>query len=201
MESFVKLLAVIGGAALGFIGVGFVIRFFTKYLGTAQTPGRMVLIVRLLGSFAAGWLVWWMVTAPGGLGLFGGGGSLFGGRGSEEGTGKDPQTVQTAFTKSADHADAPAIGQTLQVVMLGGQRVIQGRFYLLEGESEALTLEEIKKFLLERRSQNPVIREIEIKIFQNSVASDHPAVKDLEQWAGNNQFTVRRPPPEDRDLP
>jgi hypothetical protein len=201
VEGFVKVLAVVGGAALGFIGIGLLIRFFGKRVGAAKAPRHMILIVRLLGGLVAGWLVWLMVTAPGGSGLFGGGGSLFGGRGTGEGTDDHTQTMQTSFASTARSSTPSTGASALQVVILGGKRVTEGRFYFVEGEKMALTLEELKQLIQDRHSQNPALQEIEIKLYQNSVASEHWAVTNLERWATKNQFTVRRPPPESQDFP
>ncbi len=204
LETLVKLLAVVGGAALGALVVGLVLRFCGWWLGGGKAPRRLVWLLRALGGVAGGWLVWLMVMGPGGFGLLGGGGSLFGGRGTGQESGRQLPAPPTHSTEPATTAPAPAVpagAATVSVTMLGGKRVVGGRFYLLEGTPEPLTLDELKQAIKERRRQNPAIRVIEIKIYQDSVSSNHPAVKDLEQWAMDNGLTVSRPPPVDRDLP
>ena len=201
-EGVVKLLAVVGGAALGALVVGLVLRFCGWWLGANKGPRRLAWLLRGLGGVAGGWLVWLMLTAPGGSGLFGGGGSLFGGRGTGPDTGREAASAPTQPAEKPSSARAATTpGATVSVTMLGGQRVVGGRFYLLEGAKEPLTLDELKRAVKERRQQNPELWVIEIKIYQDSVSGNHPAVKDLEQWAMDNGLTVSRPPPVDRDLP
>ncbi len=201
-EGVVKLLAVVGGAALGVLIVGLVLRFCGWWLGAGKGPRTLVWLLRALGGVAGGWLVWLMLTAPGGSGLFGGGGSLFGGRGTGPDSGREAVSAPTqpAERPSTGRA-ASTTGAAVSVTMLGGKRVVGSRFYLLEGAGEPLTLDELKQAVKERRQRNPELRVIEIKIYQDSVSSSHPAVTDLEQWAMDNGFTVSRPPPVDRDLP
>jgi hypothetical protein len=201
-EGVVKLLAVVGGAALGAVVVGLLLRFGGWWLGTSTGPRRFTWLLRALGGVAGGWLVWLALTAPGGSGLFGGGGSLFGGRGTGPDTGREAASAPTQPAEKPSSARAPSIGGTgLLVTMLGGKRVVGGRFYLLQGATEPLTLDELKQAVKERRQGNPELRVIQIKIYQDSVASNHPAVKDLEQWATDNGFTVPQPTLVDRDLP
>jgi hypothetical protein len=81
--------------------------------------------------------------------------------------------------------------------MLGGARVQQDRFYVVDEKMPALPLAEVKEMLLARKNQgrNP-IKAIEIVIYEDSVSTDHPAVRDLDQWAKLNglQVTISFPP-------
>jgi hypothetical protein len=201
-EGAVKLLAVVGGAALGALAVGLVLRFCGIWLGAGKAPRRLGWLLRALGGIAGGWLVWLFVMGPGGSGLLGGGGSLFGGRGTGPDSGRVVASPPTHSAEPLSSARTPPAGSVaVSVTMLGGKRVVDSRFYLLEGAAEPMTLNELKQAIKERRQQNPAVRVIEIKIYQDSVSSNHPAVKDLEQWAMDTGFTVSRPPPVDRDLP
>jgi hypothetical protein len=81
--------------------------------------------------------------------------------------------------------------------MLGGSRVQQDRFYVIDEQLPPRTLAEIRQLLLARRNQeNDPIKAIEIIIYEDSVAKDHPAVRELEQWASQNglQVTISFPP-------
>lgn len=199
LEGLVKLLAVVGGFAVGALAVGLVIRLCGWWLGTDKAPRRLGIVVRVLGGVVGSWLVWLLVSGPAGSGLLGGGGSLFGERGKGAGSARD--TSRQTEKATARETSNAAGSHTISVVMLGGLRVVDSRFYQLEGTKEPMTFDELKKAIQERRDRDSALRIIEIKIYQNSVASNHPVVKDLEVWAMNHGFTVSRPPPENRDLP
>ena len=76
--------------------------------------------------------------------------------------------------------------------MLGGARVSGQRFYLIEGQKEPRTADELKTILKEQ--QKAGVRNIELLIYENSVARNHPAVKSLEKWAEENNFTITKVP-------
>ena len=80
----------------------------------------------------------------------------------------------------------------LRVVMLGGDRVASQHFYLLEGDKEPRTLRDLQKAIQARQDEKdrPSLKSIEIVIYEDSVAQDHPAVRDLEKWARQNDLGV-----------
>src|SRR5262249_19784083 len=123
----------------------------------------------------------------------------------QKGTGtaqKQPRVTDTAAQQKSGSAErSPAAeSETLRVEMLGGARVEQQRFYLLQGEERPRTLEGLQEVLAERRKQKPPLRSLEIVIYENSVAAEHPAVKDLEKWAREHDLAVTLTFPK-RDLP
>ena len=75
--------------------------------------------------------------------------------------------------------------------MLGGDRVREGRFYRVEGEQQARTLAELRDTIeaLRQPDQAP-LKGIELVIFPDSVAQDHPAVQEIEKWAKRNGLEV-----------
>jgi hypothetical protein len=191
VEIFVKLLAVVGGAGAGAWVVGFVVRRVKKWLGRREPTGVIGRSLRFIGAFGGGLLVWFMVFAPGGSGLFGGGGSLFGEKGKGAVSSLPGDTLRTSTREPA----APSGGghaPAMRIILLGGTKVAQERFYLIEGEKEAHTLAEVKAAIKER--QGAGMNAIELLIYENSVAKSHPAVKDLEKWARDNNLTVSEPP-------
>lgn len=191
VEATVKLLAVIGGAAVGAGGTGLVLRLAGRFVGGKALPARIGWGLRLLGGVAAGWVVWLMVMAPGGSGLFGGGGSFFGGTGGETGTAHGPAPVmpeQPGIPKNDPLQESAMV----RVTLLGGARVVGERFYLPEGATAPLTLDELKSRLKEDKKTGR--QTIELLIFENSVARNHPAVQELEDWAEQNDFKVQLAP-------
>lgn len=181
-----KLLAVVGGAALGYMLVGALLRFAGRFLPRDRVPRAVQLAVRLLGGFTTGLLVYlWLfgVGGSGGWGSGGGGWVPFGGTGGEEGganqKGKDPLRDQPAPPRAA----------TLRVDLLGGTRVKEQRFYMLEGSDRALTFEELTQAVGERRKLTPPIAGLRIVLHPDSVDRSNPAVRQLERWARDQGLT------------
>src|SRR5437870_3322704 len=82
-----KLLAVAGGAAVGGVGSGWLLRLLAKILVHRPVPPRAAQGVKLLGAVALGWAVGLWVYGPGGGG-WGRGGGLGGvGSGLSQGSG------------------------------------------------------------------------------------------------------------------
>ncbi len=190
-----KLLAVVGGAAVGGVGSGWLLGVFAKVVVHRPVPPRASRVVKGLGAVALGWAVWLWVYGPGGSG-WGLGGGLGGlGSGGESGANMST-TAASRKTPEASKKEAPSVervagGETLRVEMLGGTRVHEERFYRLEGETEPRTLRELHQAITERAQQKTrtPVKRLEIVIYANSVNKDHPAVRDLEKWARENDLT------------
>jgi hypothetical protein len=181
-----KLLAIAGGFMIGGLGSGLLFRGAAKLALARQVPRPMMVIVRLLGGVAAGLAVYVWAFGTGGSGL---------GSGAGLGSGGQGQPVSTlASNPSADRqTDGNQPGSdVLRVVMLGGDRVASPRFYLLEGDKEPRTLPDLQKAIQARQDEKdkPSLKSIEIVIYEDSVAQDHPAVRDLERWARQNDLGV-----------
>jgi hypothetical protein len=193
VEWLVKILAVVGAAAVGALGVGFLVRRLGKWLIFREVPRPVLNLFRALGGIAAGLAIWTMVFSPGGSGLFGGGGSVLGGKGTESQSGIQFTTAPLSKAEpAAPLTNSLPATPVLRIVILGGARVAGQRFYALEGQKNALTLSELKKVIREQHQAG--VRNIELLIYQNSVARNHPAVRDLEKWAEQNDLTVSKPP-------
>jgi hypothetical protein len=177
-----SVLAVTGGAAAGGVGAGLSTRLAGKFF-RVRAPRPALIMMRLLGAGAGGLAVWLWVFGTGGGGWGAGGGSVFGGKGAGEGektfiaTTKSRQAVPSATTTAAS--------DTLRVIMLGGERVKDQRFYRIEGEAEPKTFVELKQDI-KARQQAAKLKTIEIVVYEDSVARDHPTVRDLSDWAGQN---------------
>jgi hypothetical protein len=182
-ERVIKLLAVVGVAAVGGLGLGFLVRVLGKFLMVRQIPPRLMLLIRGLGAVVMGWVAWLILFGPGGFWGMGLGSGA--GEGSGKGTGKGTaQATQPAGPTSRTKPD-----HTLQIVMYGGARVKHNRFYLIAGETEARTFPDLKKVLQEKKKELG-LQGIEIMIYDDSVDPRHVAVRDLEEWARDQGFTV-----------
>jgi hypothetical protein len=173
-----------------------------------EVPRPMLVVVELLGGLALGWAVFLWVSGSGGWGpgqggLLGlGGGTGTGEKAKADGKGtddtpakKEPPAQPTALPMK------PGLG-TLRIDMLGGARVKDERFYLLEGRPGPVTFDELRQAILDRQEAKgqALLQGIEIVIYENSVAQDHPAVRNLEKWAREHDLAVTLTFPK-RELP
>jgi hypothetical protein len=194
---FLKLLAVAGGGVLGAAGAGGAVKGMTKYTVRKEAPRTLVLPSRIAGGVAAGLGVWLWAFGAGGSGLGVGSGGLGGGGGRFMGY-EPPEQEAKERDANADRKQGDKAGQVeapvrhaARIEMLGGSRVQQDRFYIIDEQPPPRTLAEIRQILLARRNQeNDPIKAIEIIIYEDSVAKDHPAVRELEQWANQNGLQV-----------
>ena len=185
-----KLGAVAAGALFGFLGSGFVVRKSSTALVRKEAPRAVVFPIRVVGGAIGGWLV--MLGFGGGLGFFGGGE----GTGNGPAAGVQPTAIVPADTKAVKLPAKPEVAtpsvQTLLIRLLGGPRVVGEKFYQIDGSPQAMTLDELKKNIDNKKQHG--LKGIEILIYQNSVARNHPAVHSLEDWAGQQGLSVTIPP-------
>jgi len=193
-ETIVKVLAIVGGAGLGGLVIGMLAGIIVKTVARRPAPRLVKNLVRLLGAVAAGLAVYLFVFGPGGGGLGGLGWGLGGGDGGTTGHGHSTQSgpVGTRQEQTSAPATAPARDQVLAIEMLGGARVKDNRFYLVEGEKEPATLEELRKLLEKRLQTQPPLKAIDIVIREDSVSELDPAVKNLRLLAEQLGLGVSR---------
>ena len=182
-----KVLAVIGGLAAGAFGTGWIVQLICKLTVRRKPPSSVLRVLRGLGGLTLGVAVWLWVFGPGGGGFGGSGFGLFGG-GSGKGNGSETEGDGSSEKKGPqpgkEHAENRDV---LRIVMLGGDRVAAGRFYVIEGEKQPRTLDEIEQAIKQRR---PPVQGIEIVIYLNSVADASPAVTRLDRRAKDLGLTV-----------
>jgi hypothetical protein len=210
-----KFLAVVGGVATGGLASGWLLRLLGGMATKRKVPSPALFAVRGLGGAGAGLAVWLWVSGSGGGGP-GQGGFLGPGTSGLPTTGpEDPNASKSStpprlydpnVSKGTPAPEAPAPGKanpdTVRIELLGGSRVQDGRFYVVEGQKGALSLAELRKWLEQRRGQKgkAPLKSLELVIYQNSVAEDHAAVRDLRNWARENDLDVKTVSV-DRDLP
>jgi hypothetical protein len=185
LEGIVKVLAVLGGAAIGWLAIGVLVRGVGKWMAAKDVPRSMLLVVRSLGAVAASWVVWHMVFGPGGLGLFSGGSG-----GDGNGSGKDSGQATIPAESVVDPSARSRRKPVLTVVMMGGERVTNKAYYLILGEKVPRTLEDLQQVIEESQRQNG-LGEIEILVYEDSVSRFHSAVKDLSDWGQGHDLNVK----------
>jgi hypothetical protein len=199
--ALLKVLAVAGGAAVGFLLGGWFVQFISRVLLRRKATRSGLVLTRLLSMTAAGMLVYLWAFGEGGFGGLGGAGGWwpFGGRGggSNAATKVTGPTTPPAADQAAQEAKKPVDesatdkANTIQVRLLGGKQVTEQRFYLIENDQNPHTWLELVKLLGERRRVNPPPHVLEIVLFKDSVDRDNPAVTQLERWGKENGVTPK----------
>jgi hypothetical protein len=182
-DTIVKVLVIVGGALLGGLLIGMVSGILVKGVTRKPTPRGIKNFIRLLGAIAVGLAIYMFVFGPGGGGLGGVGWGLGGGDGGPTGHGRATQPGPDATTRENLTPTTTPRAQVLAIDMLGGARVKENRFYLIEGEKEPATLEELQKTLEQRLKAQPPLKAIDIVIREDSVSERDPAVNKLRQLA------------------
>jgi hypothetical protein len=190
-----KVLAAFGGFGIGAVASGFIARFLIRLLTARAVHWLPLRLVQLLGGTTLGLAVWFF-----GLGWGGNGFGLGQGNGSGNSV---PGTSTFDLRPSADDRSSKFENRTssskfdtlpseLRIELLGGPKVKNERFYVVEGDSNALSLAELQQRIrarMEAQSQPP-LKSVELVIYDDSVAQDHPAVQDLERWAREQNLSV-----------
>jgi hypothetical protein len=213
----VKVLAVVGGAALGGLLIGAFVQLLARGLTAQRLPPWPLRIVRLLGAVLVGWLVALWLFGGGGGGLGGPGGWGFGsGTGTGEGdsaTSGFHEKVQDKGKDKDRRAREPLPArpdETLQVEVLGDpalKKIAGAKFdprqcYRIPGRKELYTLKQVEGVIRERLKEEPPLRRIEIVVYSDSPGGVGPAqlpdVADLDRRA--RDLTANAPGPVRVDL-
>ena len=211
----VNILAVIGAFTLGgFLG-GWALSLTAKFAFNQKVPHWLAWTMRLLTGLVAGWLAWIWLFGAGGGGVGGSGFGLGGGgNGKDRAADKsakdgkdakppDPEVIpKTKDPDPKEKKDGPGIGsgETIRVEVLGngpleklagGGKVNYMKRYRLDTPTTTLrTFEEIKKLIVQRRAQNPPLRQLVVIIYSDSPDKDSGSVKDLVLWAKDLELLV-----------
>jgi len=187
-----KILAVAGGAAVGAIGGGLLLRLIAKVSFGRKAPHIPLRVVQALGATGLGVVVYCLAFRTGGSGLGGDGLSLGGNQGTSLSADTDAPKTNQELTKTKIVPDSSAPeSKIMRIEMLGGLRVQGDKFYRLEGETEPRNLGQLQQALRsEKQGDKLGLGRIEIVIYEDSVALEHHAVRDLEKWAKQNNLTV-----------
>src|SRR5438105_4817405 len=104
----VKLLAVVGGAAVGAVGCPWFARLLVRFTTGQKLPARVVTAFRVMGGLALGLLVWTWVFSVGGEGGMGGSGGGWWpfGQGGGKGSVAQKQVETTPAPKKESAAPA-----------------------------------------------------------------------------------------------
>lgn len=190
VELFVwRVVAVIVGAVVGALAATLGLRFVYRLFGLREVHYPVRVTGRLSGALLGAVLVWLWAFSGGGNGWLGGGGGFWP-FGAPHGSGNKDNTAQGKDKdKDKDVAKKTEEGPEVLVVhMLGGERVKEQRFYILE-KGKPATFEEIKTSIASARSKNANLKKVEIRVYQDSVDEFNPAVTALREWVESQDLT------------
>ena len=154
-----KVLAMAGGFGVGAFASGFVVRFLTRLLTARAVHWLPLRLVQLLCGTTLGLAIWFFGLGWGGNGFGLGEGRQGRGQGSEvrdeqrdEG-GRMRDENRTEPTSSSSLIPHPSslltpirpLPSDLRIELLGGPKVHDERFYVLDGEPKALSLPELQQ--------------------------------------------------------
>jgi hypothetical protein len=203
MEDVIRVLAIIGGAAVGAFVTGFLTQAIVRGYTGKQVPRWVLWTLRIVGGLALGWLVYLLVYSQGNS-LFGGFG---GGPGKDGGKDRGRETTPAVTApkdappadndRSRDTATAPDNATVLAIEVLGDaplQHMVNAgrllsldpqRCYRVAGDNPAnlLTLDDVKDLIKKRLAQNPPLKRLELILYKDSPQKQVPRVAELKKWA------------------
>jgi hypothetical protein len=196
-----QILAVVGGAAIGALGVGLIAQLLSRWLTTKKLHPVATNVARGLGGAALGVLtamwVWqgsgWGPNGPGGPG----------------------NAAQNGLTNSSPDKSAPAVApdderppdvkgtETLRVEVLSDKAIdakaaAEGRYYRILTEADVggkyYSIEELKTAIRKGMEADPPLKYLDIVQTQSdSPASSAPRVAVLDRWASDRGIKVGYP--------
>jgi len=179
-----KLLAVVGGAAVGGLGVGFLVQVIVRGWTGRQVPRWVMMTLRGVAGVASGWLVALWLFSGGGGGMGGPGGWGFG-----TGTGDNDKPAETKDKEPRKDSDPTRNVNTLEVAVLGTATLRQinpnydpQRCYRVG--TRLLTLKEVIEQIKQRQKEEPPPEAVTIVLYDNSPAENVPKVADLKDEVG-----------------
>jgi hypothetical protein len=183
----IKVAAAIGGAIIGYLASGPVIRLLYRLAAGRPAPGWFLPLGRLAGAALLGALFFMLATLGGnGLGWGGSGLGLGAGPGAGPGAAKNGQQTGKPGIGKGDKATR----EKLVIELLGGNRVAgDQRYYLLGSAEPAKTLGEVEEVIKNKADK----LEVHVKFTDESVAASHPAVKRLHELLQRYQVPTVTP--------
>jgi hypothetical protein len=186
-DLFMNVLKVVGGFLVGYLAGWLSVILFRRWvLGRPTLPQGFYDAGQYLGGAVGAILV--------ALYVFSGKGPGSGGAGQGEGT---LPTLSTGSSTGGAVSTVPVLPDPpkptplppslLVVTLLGGEDVVEEKFYQIGPETKAYNFQELKAELIKRKEQNKEKLGLEIRFHaRNMLSRDHIAVRRLEAWAQND---------------
>jgi hypothetical protein len=185
-----RILAVVGGVAVGGLGTGWLVKVLTRPVMVKKLPTPLLRVSRILGGLVVGLIVAAWVFNLGGTGGIGGSGGGWWPFGQSGGPGTSKPSNFSDSARAPIQPQTSSEAKTLRIHMEGGvQAEKDNRFYRIEGEP-ARTWPEMEQVLAERKKNDPSLV-LEIIISKGSVDEQSEAVHELKSWAKRNSVAVK----------
>ena len=207
-----QALMVVGGAAVGALGLGLFAQLMTRWLTMKKLPTTPTNVARGAGGLALGVLTALWVWQGGGWGLGGAGGTGLPGNGP--GTGetkpeedKAPANVANETTdkdKTApNEANPPAAESVLRLEVLtdeaarkldGQQAIDQQRYYRIENTKDLKNLAGLRELIEKRREDKPPLQRLDVVTRPDSPDKTAPRTEQVRAVAHDFGLRVEFPP-------
>jgi hypothetical protein len=201
-NSVINILAVAGGAAIGYFTVWGVVWGGCRATIHKTPPKTAQKLLNVGGAIVGGLIVFALLFKGDGTGWGSGSGwNLFGGTGKgssqTNSTGPTTRTQSTTPTVPTVKDNKSSNTVVLHIRVLGGKNVQEKRYYVVEQEPTAYSLPDLEPIIRERmqaKPGRPAINSIEIVLDPNQdVDWGHEAVTKLEKFARGEGLTVNTP--------
>ncbi len=196
----IKALAVAGGFLVGY-GLGRGVAWaLDRWVFAHKAPDQLKRAVAIVSGVALAVIVALVVFGEGGGGFFGGGGGGEG-KGTPTPDGKEKQQPAPVTPKEEPKVVLPKVEPKppdpkptpgdVRIAILGGTDVRDGKFYVIDEETTPKTLDEVKKWIADRRT-NPKNEPVLVLRFAKERLSDsHPEMKKLDAWLKESKLLSR----------
>jgi hypothetical protein len=186
-----RILAIVGAAAVGGFGAGLILQVSAKFLAAQTVPRPLLQIARALGAITCGLVVGYFLLHSGGSG---GGWGLGGGPGIGFGKDSDGNKDEHGEKDSQDENGHQkprelAKGETAVQVEVLQDPSKSGRDYRVLGQQERLKLNELKKMIDDRHRQEPPLEKMVIVVYLDSPDRNTRVVQNLVEMARESSLT------------
>jgi hypothetical protein len=176
-----RLLAIVGGAAIGGFGLAWLVQMAVRGWTRQEVPRWAVMTLRVGGGVVAGWLVALMLYHGSGSG--GGGGGWFGLGGDGDKKNEESAKDKEKTPKDSDVTQS-VLTMEIEVLGTGDESPRRYRIRKKENDGPLLTRQEAVDAVKKRAAQEPTLKSVVIRLYEDSPAPDNAWVEQLRQEVG-----------------
>lgn len=179
-----NVLAVGGGFLAGFALTALATYFADRWLTGGKSPAGFHKVIRMIGGVCGAIIVALIVFGAGNGGTTDGPGK---GDGTTEKTGNSSRTASVSTEQQPmtppTTPEPKGPEETLKITILSGSDVKDEKFYLVEKDRTAKTLDEVKDAIKSRKATTTKPLAIDIQLAPRT-DRDNSGVRELINWAG-----------------
>ncbi len=207
-----QVLMILGGAAVGAVGLGVAAQLLTRWLTMKKLHPLPTTVARGVGGVALGLLTAMWIWQGGGWGPGGTGGFGVPGNGpgatktdADKGQEKTPEEAKDKDKISSDEANPPSPESVLRMEVLtddavrkldGQQAVSEHRYYRLEDRDakDLQTLSDLRQVIEKRVGDKPPLQRLDVVTRADSPDKSAARVEQVRQLASDFRLKVEFPP-------